>query len=158
MKTMANNSADKATGTPRPVRGVIDERQHADQTYRLIDKDEEFYEHTGSQIIRACKMQINAQVWASNFRKTMEIVRAWAEKLRDRVAFVVVESRSDKVIFFVVPQSEEFDFDLGFAMADLDVTLNTQCNIGYAETRQVPGWDVSTFVSDQAHLLWPVKE
>jgi hypothetical protein len=72
----------------------------------------------------------------------------------EKIKAVVVEARSDKMIFFVVPQSEEYDFDLGFAQADLDVILNTQCNIGYAETRQVPDWDRSTFISADARPLW----
>jgi hypothetical protein len=136
------------------VKGVIDERK-VEETYRLIDINEEMFTQTGEQIIRACKMHIGIEVWVSNFTKTIEQVTQWAEQLKDKIAQVLVEPRSDKIIFFITPRGEQYDFDLGFKMADLDVILNTQCNIGYAETRQIPSWDHSTFVSDRARLIWP---
>lgn len=137
------------------VKGVIDERQNAQSTYRLIDENEELFLQTGKQIISACKMHIGIQVWSSNFKKTLEIVRQWAKDRGNQIAQVLVELRSDKVIFFVVPRSQQYDFDLGFAQADLDVTLNTQCNIGYTETRQIPEYEKANFISTDAKLVYP---
>jgi len=143
-----------ATAATKSPSKVIDQRQHAADTYRLIDNNEEFYERTGEQIVRACKMQISVQVWADNFRATLNTIYHWADGQPGKIEKILCEPRSDKVIFFVVPTSDEFDFDLGFAQATLDVTLNTQCNIGYAETRQVPRWDLKTFVSPEAMMIW----
>ena len=67
----------------------------------------------------------------------------------------LVGVRSDKTIFYIVPRSDEYDFDLGREQAELDIFLNTRGGIGYAETRQVPVWELQRFISPDAYRLWP---
>lgn len=136
---------------------VIDERQDAAAQYRIITADEDIIHRTAEQLARASKMQMTAEVWADNFWSMVEHVQGWAEQRKARLQQVVVEFRSDKVVFGIIPACDEYDFDLGFEQAELDTYMNTRGNIGYVETRQVPRWDVTTFVCPSAWRVWPAE-
>ncbi|MCL2649056.1 MAG: hypothetical protein FWD61_18995 [Phycisphaerales bacterium] len=137
---------------------VIHELQHAAKQYRVITTDEEILQQSGEQIVRACKLQMNASRWHQNFNLMVEHVREWCKERANQIAFALVELRSDKTVFFVIPRSEQYDFDLGLEQARLDIYLSTRGGIGYTETRQVPGWEVDRFVGQQAFLIYPMSD
>jgi len=68
-----------------------------------------------------------------------------------------MQVRSNKVIVFIVPKSEQYDFELGGLQADLDVMLNTSGAIGYAETRQIPAWEIERFLGSNAVQIYPLE-
>ena len=145
---------DPIQTTTRAPAAVIDERQHAAKQYRIITADEEIIQQTGEQIVRACQLQMSASAWNQNFALAVDHVFQWCRQRSDRVALALVGLRSDKSVFYLVPASEQYDFDLGIEQADLDIFLNTRGGIGYAETRQVPGWELDLFVED-AYRVYP---
>lgn len=134
---------------------VIHQLQHAAQQYRIITTDEEIILRTGEQIVRACQLQISANAWAQNFHLMLEHVARWCEERKGKIALALVELRSGKVVFYFIPKSEFFDFGLADDEADLDIFLNTRGAIGYAESRQIPGWEIDRFVSSEAFRVWP---
>jgi hypothetical protein len=145
-----------ATAKTRQSRpSVIDERRHGNLPYRIITANEDIINLSGEQLVRACRMEISSEVWQDNFWKMISHIRDWARDHHDSLDRILIDFCNDKVVFFLVPKSERFDFDLGFAQAELDVYLNTRGNIGYAETRQIPSWDIETFVSRNARIVWP---
>ena len=147
-------STESTQSTTRVPAAVIDERQHAARQYRIITADEEIIQQTGEQIVRACQLQMSASAWKQNFALAVDHVFQWCRQRSDRVALSLVSLRSDKSVFYLVPASEQFDFDSGMEQADLDIFLNTRGGIGYAETRQVPGWELDLFV-ENAYRVYP---
>jgi hypothetical protein len=143
--TPANQRANK----------VIHELQHAAQQYRIITVNEEIILRTGEQIVRACQLQISASAWQQNFSLMAEHVSKWCEKRRSEISLALVDLRSEKIVFYFVPRSDQFDFNLATEQAELDIFLNTRGAIGYTESRQVPGWELDRFVSDRAFRVWP---
>jgi len=148
--------SDTTSGSQKlPVAGVIDERQHAALQYRIITSGEDIIQRTGEQIVRACQLQISATAWYQNFDLMSEYVAKWCEERTGRVIAGLVGVRNDKTVFYIVPRSDEYDFDLGAEQAELDIFLNTRGGIGYVETRQVPVWELDRFISPDAYRLWP---
>lgn len=146
-------SASNAT-----ARQVIHELQHAASQYRIITTDEEIFERTGEQIVRACQLQMTATRWKQNLQLMVDEVRQWCQQRSDKLALGLLELRSDKVVFFFSPRAEQFDFELAREQRALEVELNTRGGIGYAETRQVPLWEIDRFVSPEALRIWPSDE
>ena len=142
------------TVTPSDV-AVIHAFQDAAKQYRVITEDEEILHQTGEQIVRACKLQMNASVWHQNFNMMADHVREWCRERADRIAFALVELRSNKTIFFIIPRSEQYDMKIGLEQAQLEIYLSTRGGIGYTETRQVPGWEVDRFVGSSAFRIYP---
>jgi hypothetical protein len=150
-------SASNSTSQTQ-VGSTIDVRQHAARLYRIITADEEIIERTGEQIVQACKLQMNVSAWRQNFDAAVERVGQWCRQHADHVSVALVTLRSNKIVFYVIPISEQYDFDLGEAQADLDIYLNTRGAIGYAETRQIPGWEMERFVPPTAYRVFPTDE
>jgi len=138
-----------------PVAAVIDERRHAATQYRIITSGEEILQRTGEQIVRACQLHISAAAWYQNFDLMAKHVAQWCADRADKIVAGLVAVRTDKTIFYIIHRNDEYDFDLGSQQADLDIFLNTRGGIGYAETRQVPGWEMDRFVSADAYRVWP---
>ena len=137
---------------------TIHELQHAAQHYRIITADEEIIQRTGEQIVRACELQINASAWRQNFVLMAEHVHSWCKDHTDKIALCLVALRTDKTVFYVIPKSEGYDFELGAEQAALDIYLNTRGGIGYAETRQIPIWEIDRFVPKEAFRVFPKDE
>jgi hypothetical protein len=146
----------KITGdsTKAPI-NTIHELQHAARHFRIITSNEEIIQQTGEQIVRACQLQISVGAWYQNFELMVQHVAAWCEERSEKLLAGLVNLRNDKTVFYIVPRSEEYDFDLGREQAELDIYLNTRGGIGYAETRQVPAWEIQRFVSQDAYRVWP---
>ena len=103
---------------------------------------------TGEQIVRACQLQMSASAWNQNFALAVDHVFQWCRQRANRVTLALVGLRSDKSVFYLVPATEQYDFDLGMEQADLDIFRNTRGGIGDAETRQGPGWERELVVED----------
>ncbi len=135
---------------------VIHQLQHAAQQYKIITSDEDIISRTGEQIVRACKLEMTASAWAQNFVLMARHVHGWCKDRQEKVALALVELRSDKTVFLIIPSSEEYDFDLGLEQSRLDIHLNTRGGIGYAETRQIPAWEIERFVARTAFRIFPL--
>lgn len=133
---------------------VIHELQHAQKKYRVITSSEEILHRSGEQLVRACQLHISAEVWVDNFKRMESYVMEWCGKRPTAIAAMLVEVRTNKVVFWIVPLSEEYNFDLGFELAELDIYLSSQGGIGYCETRQVPYWDLMSFVPADSQMRW----
>lgn len=147
--------AKKLDYSARAATPVIHQLQHATRQYRIITSEEEIILRTGEQIVRACQLEMNVSAWNQNFRLMAAHVAKWCADRPDKVAMALVELRSDKTVFYIIPVLDHYDFDLGGEQADLDIFLNTRGGIGYSETRQVPLWELDRFVSNSAYLVFP---
>ena len=146
----------QATGESKAaVAGVIHEKIHAVAQYRIITANEDIIQRTGEQIVSACQLQITVSAWKQNFDLMAAHFHDWCESRTERVALGLVTLRTDKTVFYIVPKGDQFDFDLGMEQAELDIFFNTRGGIGYAESRQVPGWELDRFVGQPAFRIFP---
>ena len=147
--------AQSIKSTDQPV---IHELQHAVTQYRIITADEDIIQRTGEQIVQACKLQMNVSAWRQNFNACVNHVHDWCKANAPKVSLALVNLRSDKIVFYIIPTSEQYDFELGEIQADLDIYLNTRGAIGYTETRQIPGWEIERFAAPTALRVYPRDE
>ncbi len=66
----------------------------------------------------------------------------------------LVDIRSNKVLFYFVPQSDRYDLKLGAEMTALEVELGGSAGIGYVETLQVPERSLERFAGPRSLLVW----
>lgn len=140
---------------PKSSVSTIHELQDAARQFRIITSGEDIIQRTGEQVVRACQLQMSVAAWQQNFDLMVQHVEAWCKERADRVLAALVALRSDKIVFYIIPKSEGYDFGLGREQADLDIHMNTRGGIGYAETRQVPRWEFARFVPHDAFRVWP---
>jgi hypothetical protein len=127
--------------------------QESHRRYKLIDLDNSEIERTAAEICEGSKLLSNKGLWVANFRATVEKVRDWCEGNRAGIRMALVNVRSNKVLFYFVPESDRYDLSLGGKMTALEVELGS-AGIGYVETLQVPDRSLEGFVGTQAMLIW----
>jgi len=122
--------------------------------YKLIDLDNTQIERTAQELIEGSKLLSNRDLWIANFRATIERVREWCGRLRDKLQMALVEIRSNKVLFYFVPRSDRYDLSLGSEMTALEVELAGSAGIGYVETLQVSIQSLERFAGPRSLLVW----
>jgi len=122
--------------------------------YRLLDLDNNVIERTAAELIEGSKLLSNQALWAVNFKATIGRVRAWCEERRSQMRHAFVDIRSNKVLFYFVPDSDHYDLGLGDEMTNLEVEIGGSAGIGSVETLQVPERSLDRFVDKQSFRLW----
>jgi hypothetical protein len=131
---------------------------HAHETfrrYKLIDLDNSEIERTALELVEGSKLLNNRELWLENFRATIKRVREWCERPDNRIRMALVDIRSNKVLFYFVPQSDRYDLALGAEMTSLEVDLGGSAGIGYVETLQVPERSLERFAGPRSLRVWP---
>lgn len=134
---------------------IIHQLQHAARQYKIITSNEDIITRTGEQIVRACQLEMNVSAWNQNFKLMADHLEQWCKDRSDKVALALIELRNDKTVFYVIPVQDHYDFILGSDQSELDIYINTRGGIGYAETRQIPLWEIDRFVSKSAYRIFP---
>jgi hypothetical protein len=122
--------------------------------YKLIDLDNSEIERTASELIEGSKLLNNRDLWIANFRATIKRVQDWCFTYKNRIRMALVDIRSNKVLFYFVPQSDRYDLELGGQMTALEVELGGSAGIGSVETLQVPERSLERFVGQKSLLFW----
>ena len=133
---------------------IIDGKHEGQRLYRVIHEDDEVVERTAREVARGSAMLSNMELWRQNFMSTVHRVRQWCDAHRPQLRLALVDIRSNKVLFYFVPESEHYDLELGNAMTDLEVELGGSAGIGYVETLQVPMRSLARFVGERSLELW----
>src|SRR4051794_17861220 len=121
MGTMAEKKTDTGTAQAGARAGIPEiHAQESHRRYKLIDLDNSEIERTASELVEGSKLLNNRDLWVANFRATIGRVRAWCEQAGDRLRMALVDIRSNKVLFYFVPQSDRYDLTLGSAMTELE--------------------------------------
>jgi hypothetical protein len=153
MRSMAEQ--DTANAATSASAGVPEIHEHeAHRRYKLIGKDNTEIEHTAAEILEGSKLLSNRNLWFSNFSATIHRVQAWCDEHSGHIRMALVDIRSNKVLFYFVPQSGRYDLELGDEMTALEVQLGGSAGIGYVETLQVPERSLDSFVGKRSLLLW----
>jgi hypothetical protein len=126
--------------------------------YKLIGLDNTEIERTAAEIVEGSKLLSNRELWVANFRATVDRVRAWCEEKSSQIRMALVDIRSNKVVFYFVPESDRYDLELGGQMTELEVELGGGAGIGYVETLQVPDRSLERFAGQRALMVWKRPE
>jgi hypothetical protein len=145
-------SASASVGT----QGITEIHAHeTNRRYKLVDLNNREIEQTAGEIVEASKLLSNRKLWIDNFKAVVTRVRAWCEQYKNHVQVALVDIRSDKVIFYFVPQSESYDLTLGDAMTALEIEIGGGSGIGCVESLQVPLRSIERFVGEKSLQVWP---
>lgn len=124
----------------------IDEAADAERTVVIHPENEDRFVRTGKQVIEACRLDISIEIWRHEFRSVIEHVRAWAAKHARQVQTCYISPRTAKLMLFVVPQGNQFDFDLADEMVMLNRDLMRNFAVGTVELLQIPATEKDRFM------------
>jgi hypothetical protein len=145
------------TGTPQSgsTGGIPEIHAHESfRRYKLIRLDNTEIERTASELFEGSNLLSNRDLWLANFRATIKRVCEWCDRSSNRIRLALVDIRSNKILFYFVPQSDRYDLILGREMTCLEVALGGSAGIGYVETLQVPERSLERFVGPRSLLVW----
>lgn len=151
--SMPGDAAGGVTGM-----NVIDGKHEPDRIYRVIGKDNSVVERTARDVVEGTTLLGNWELWRQNFKANIERVRRWCGERQGLLKMALVDIRSNKTVFYFVPESSRYDLELGSAMTDLEVELTGSGGIGYVETLQVPERSMERFVGRRSLILWERDE
>jgi hypothetical protein len=122
--------------------------------YKLIDLDNSEMERTAGELFEGTKLLKNRELWIANFGATVGRVRGWCAQRAGQIRVALVDVRSNKVLFYFVPEADRYDLTLGDEMTALEVELGGAAGIGYVETLQVPGRSLDRFAGINSRTVW----
>ncbi len=111
-------------------------------------------ERTAAELFEGTRLLKNRDLWIANFAATIARVRSWCQEQAARLRSVYVDVRSNKVVFYLVSDSDRFDLTLDEAMTYLEVELGGSAGIGYVETLQIPERSLDRFVGPNSRTVW----
>lgn len=153
METAENKLTQDQTGlscAPPLIDAVYDKHR----LYRIIDAEGETVERTAKEIAQGSKMMSNIELFVANLQSTLERVRRWCIERQDQLRGALVDIRSTKVIFYIVPVSEHYVMKLGDDMTALEVELGGSAGIGYVESLQIPVRSLQRFAGPKSLIVW----
>jgi hypothetical protein len=157
MEQQAAKNASPSSSDPKI--GIPEIHAHeAHRKYRLIDLDNSATERTAAELFEGSKLLENRALWFSNFRTAVSQVQEWCAARSNKIVMAFIEVRSNKVQFYFITTSDQYDLDLGNQMTALEVQLDGSAGIGYVETLQVPARSIDRFVGDQSMLVWKYEQ
>ncbi len=143
-----DESKKKADGIPE----IHEHESH--RRYRLVGIDAESFEQTAQELFQGSNLLKNQTLWISNFKATIAQVQKWCGERAAIIRLALVDVRSNKVLFYFVPESSRYDLSLGNDMTELEVRLGGSAGIGYVETLQVPERSLDRFAPKDSREIW----
>ena len=144
--------SDPNTSTD-PLR--IHEATDAQRQVVLHPENDDLFVQTGKQVIEACRLNISLDLWKHEVRAMFDHIRKWAADHADRVQACYISPRHTKLLLYVAPRGEAFDFDLADELVQLNRTLLRKFQVGLIEVLQVPLSEIGRFVHpDEARELY----
>lgn len=140
--------SDQPTQPSDPVR--VRAQKDGGKQFIFYPENDDLFMRTGQQVIQACQLGISIEVWLSELRDLVDYVASWARTPGSKVSTVFAEPRATRLVLFMVPKGEQFDFELADQLVVLEGELLTKFNVGNIETLQIPQSDLDRFI-DQRH-------
>jgi hypothetical protein len=159
MEHMTPEKIDTSDIKSQPKTGLPEiHARESHRKYKLIDLDNSEMERTAAELFEGTKLLKNRELWIANFGATIARVRRWSQEKSEKLRISLVDVRSNKVMFYFVPQSDRYDLELGDEMTALEVELGGGAGIGYVETLQVPGRSLDRFAGVNSRTVWERAE
>lgn len=133
----------------------ISEAADSERPVVLHPEDDDLFIQTGRQVIEACRLNISIELWQHEVRAMFDRIRDWSRERSERVSACFVTPRQTKLLLFVAPRSEQFDFDLADQIAVLNRQVLRDFKVGMVEIFQVPLSELGRFVDEgEARALY----
>ena len=127
----------------------VHEGEDADKQFVFHPTDDDKFVRTGRQVIDACRLGISIEVWRHEVQALVEHVRAWADSHADRVRACYICPRGSRLVLFVTPNGDQFDFDLADDLVDLNRSIFREFPaVGAVEVLQIPAWESDRFMAE----------
>lgn len=118
-----------------------------DKQVVLHPEDDDLFVRTGRQVIEACRLGISIEVWQHEVGEMIQRVRAWAAAQSKHVRACFVCPRGTKLVLYVIPRSDAFDFDLADELVELHRQVMREFPaVGPVEVLQIPGWESDRYM------------
>lgn len=133
----------------------IRESEDAQRPIILHPENDDLFIQTGKQVIEARRLNISIDLWQHEVRAMFDYIRKWAADHADRVQACYISPRHAKLLLYVAPHGEAFDFDLADELVQLNRILLREFQVGLIEVLQVPHSEMDRFVHpDEARKLY----
>ena len=127
---------------------TISESRDGGNIYVLDPANHDRFVRTGKQVIEHCQLAVSVEMWFRDLQLLLGQVAEWCNQQGGRVRACYAVPAA-KVMLFFIPASESYDFVLGAELADLNVRLVRDFNVGMVETRQIPWDDRDRFFNEE---------
>jgi len=134
---------DPAT-TNGPIR--IDAGDDARRTIVLKPEDNDLFVRTARQVIDHCQLGISLELWLKELDSLSEAVAAWCVT-QGGVRSCYCTPQGARVVFFMSPARNQFDFDLADALAEFSLQQAPHFNVGHVDFHQVPLDELDRFLN-----------
>lgn len=125
----------------------IDAAKDAKQQFLISPENKDLFMRTGKQVVEACQLGISVETWLQELIATFDFVRRWAKENQERIRSCYCSPDGGRVTFFVAPRSESFDFDIADDLAELNIQLIREFNVGRVEIHQIPWGEMDRFLT-----------
>ena len=138
-----------------PIR--LREAQDARRAVVVHPEDDDLFVLTGRQVIQACRLAINVELWLHELDAALETTRTWCRERADRVTPCTVTARGPNTLLYFTPADHRFDFDLADEMAESNTDFIRNYNIGRIELFQIPMAELDRFADpSDSRTVYPI--
>ncbi len=124
----------------------LSESEHGSLDFLVHPEDDDLFVRTGKQVIASCRLGIGFEAWLSDFTDLLADVHKWAGERSVKIQSCYCVPQSDRIVYFFATKPSQFDFDLAEELADLNIRLMNNYNVGAVELRQIPANEVERFI------------
>ncbi|MGD2110508.1 MAG: hypothetical protein PVI86_14095 [Phycisphaerae bacterium] len=127
----------------------IDAQEDGERQFLLSPEDNDLFVRTGNQVINACRLDISVELWMEELKAMCAQVNDWATSRSGRIESCYCVPQGSRIAMFFAPKSESFDFSLADELAELNLDLRNDYNVGTVQTQQIPWNEAQRFIHPQ---------
>jgi len=133
----------------------IHEQRDGDAQFVIHPESNDVFVRTGKEVIASCELGISLEVYLGQLSDLFRAVASWG-KSHPSVRAIFAYPNGSKIVLYVVPCTDTFNFDLADEMAHLnrDLVRDHGRVLGMIEVLQIPWQDRDSFVSDNARCIY----
>lgn len=142
-------------------------KKNANSTIRVDEQDdaqvlispenEDRFVLTCAQTVRAVMAGMSVEVLIGEVQELFKHVAALLSKQEHRVRDCYAMPRQGELTFFVVPKSDNYDFELADVLSDIDIEIAEKFQQVPCSVQQIPAGNVNVFVTADARKF-PLHE
>lgn len=142
-----STGAGERRGLPR-----IDAKHEPHRLYQVVGSDGAEIEQTAREVAAGSQMQLNWELWSTNFDAVIKQVIEWCAA-REKLRAAMVDIRSNKVLIYFILTTDRYDLALGDEITNLEVSLGS-AGVGHVEALPVPARSIERFAGPRSLIFW----
>lgn len=112
----------------------------------LRPDNNDLFVRTARQVIDHCQLGISLELWLKELDSLSEAVAAWCVS-QGGVRSCYCAPQGSRVVFFLSPLRDQFDFDLADSLANFSLQQAPRFNIGAVDFHQIPLDELDRFLN-----------